>query len=144
MGVSAIPPERSLIIWHPLDTPPPGYVKANAPEVSRAAYAWAFAKYGTKYGAGDGVNTFILGPDLRGEFPRGWDDGRGVDPGRGLGTWQLDMFKEHSHEQDGYAVAGAGGVSVGVTSGQKQTGKMGGSETRPRNVAGLFCIAIAP
>lgn len=26
--------------------------------------------------------------DLRGEFIRGWDDGRGVDPGRGLGTAQ--------------------------------------------------------
>ncbi|EAN6189810.1 phage tail protein [Salmonella enterica] len=27
-------------------------------------------------------------PDLRGELIRGWDDGRGVDSGRGILTWQ--------------------------------------------------------
>lgn len=28
-------------------------------------------------------------PDLRGEFVRGWDHGRGVDPGRTLRSWQM-------------------------------------------------------
>lgn len=146
MGVSAIPPERPLIIWHPLDTPPPGYVKANGAEVSRTAYAWAFEKFGTKYGAGDGVNTFRLGPDLRGEFQRGWDDGRGVDPGRVNGSWQADELRMHSHQLRGLLGAAGGAAymmhsSYGV---QEVTEKTGGAETRPRNVAGLFCVAIAP
>ncbi|WP_350307530.1 phage tail protein [Photorhabdus viridis] len=32
-------------------------------------------------------------PDLRGEFIRGWDDSRGVDPGRVCGTWQGDAIR---------------------------------------------------
>ncbi|WP_374335603.1 tail fiber protein [Leeia sp.] len=39
------------------------------------------------FGLGDGTTTFNL-PDLRGEFMRGWDDGRGLDAGRSLGTMQ--------------------------------------------------------
>ncbi|WP_231679148.1 phage tail protein, partial [Ralstonia pseudosolanacearum] len=50
-------------------------------------YAALYAEIGTTFGAGDGAATFNL-PDLRGEFLRGWDDGRGVDSGRGIGTWQ--------------------------------------------------------
>lgn len=33
-------------------------------------------------------------PDTRGEFVRGWDHGRGVDAGRGLGTWQDQAMPE--------------------------------------------------
>ncbi|WP_231654898.1 phage tail protein [Ralstonia solanacearum] len=32
--------------------------------------------------------TTFAAYDVRGEFPRGWDDGRGADSGRGFGTWQ--------------------------------------------------------
>jgi phage-related tail fiber protein len=46
-----------------------------------------FAAIGVEFGFGDGVNTFNL-PDLRGEFIRGWDKGRGVDAGRTFGSWQ--------------------------------------------------------
>jgi microcystin-dependent protein len=45
---------------------------------------------GTTYGVGNGSTTFNL-PDLRGEFIRGWDDGRGVDTtggARAFGTYQ--------------------------------------------------------
>ncbi|MGR3485480.1 MAG: tail fiber protein, partial [Paracoccaceae bacterium] len=54
---------------------------------SRAADAALYAAIGTTYGAGDGSTTFDL-PDLRGEFLRGLDGGRGVDPGRTLGSAQ--------------------------------------------------------
>ncbi|HEY6034731.1 MAG TPA: phage tail protein, partial [Kofleriaceae bacterium] len=37
-----------------------------------------FNEIGTRYG-GDGVTTFKI-PDWRGQFPRGWDHGRGLDP----------------------------------------------------------------
>ena len=66
-------------------TAPAGWLKANGAAVSRTAYAALFAAIGTTYGAGDGRSTFNL-PDLRGEFIRGWDDGRGIDRGRALGS----------------------------------------------------------
>ena len=42
-------------------------------------------------------------PDLRGEFIRGWDDGRGVDAGRALLSLQDDSFEAHRHESFFYA-----------------------------------------
>lgn len=75
---------------------PTGWLKANGAAVSRTAYAALFAAIGTTYGAGDGRSTFNL-PDLRGEFLRGWDDGRGVDPGRGFGFGQADAMRQHYH-----------------------------------------------
>lgn len=66
---------------------PTGWLKCNGAQVSRTAYADLFSVIGTTFGAGDGSTTFSL-PDLRGEFLRGWDDGRGADSGRGFGSWQ--------------------------------------------------------
>ena len=74
------------------NTAPDGWLKANGAAVSRATYSALFAAIGTTYGAGDGSTTFNL-PDMRGEFPRGWDDGRGVDSGRSFGTAQLDQMQ---------------------------------------------------
>lgn len=86
-------------------------------------------------------------PDLRGEFVRGWDDGRGVDSGRGLGTWQIDEFKSHNHihwksntppnPQPRVRTAEYTGRYGGSPS---YTTSTGGDETRPRNVALLYCI----
>lgn len=69
------------------NTAPTGWLKANGAAVSRTTYAALFAALGTTFGVGDGSTTFNL-PDLRGEFPRGWDDGRGADSGRAIGTAQ--------------------------------------------------------
>lgn len=66
---------------------PIGWLKANGALVSRTAYAVLFAAIGTTYGAGDGSTTFAL-PDLRGQFLRVFDDGRGVDAGRVFGSTQ--------------------------------------------------------
>jgi len=77
-------------------TAPVGWLKANGAAVSRTAYPDLFATIGTTWGAGDGFNTFNL-PDLRGEFIRGWDDGRGVDSGRVIGTRQDQSIQSHSH-----------------------------------------------
>jgi microcystin-dependent protein len=77
-------------------TPPPGWFRANGAAVSRTVYAALFAKIGTTYGAGDGVSTFNL-PDPRGKFIRVFDDGRGIDVGRVLGSSQADEIRSHSH-----------------------------------------------
>jgi phage-related tail fiber protein len=95
-------------------------------------------------------------PDLRGEFIRGWDNGRGVDTGRALGSTQDDAFQGHYHESDGYTnttgsatvpFSGAGGVpnaidryaQTPVTDGTNGTPRTS-SETRPRNVSLMYCI----
>ena len=57
---------------------PDGYLLCNGGTISRSIYSDLFASIGTTYGAGDGSTTFAL-PDLRGEFLRGLDSGRGVD-----------------------------------------------------------------
>lgn len=75
---------------------PEGWLKADGSVVSRTQYAKLFAAVGTMFGTGDGSTTFNL-PDLRGEFVRGFDDGRGVDSGRVLGSLQKDEFKTHKH-----------------------------------------------
>lgn len=68
-------------------TAPAGWLKANGSAVSRTAYADLFATIGTMFGSGDGFNTFNL-PDLRGEYLRALDDGRGIDNGRSIGSFQ--------------------------------------------------------
>lgn len=75
---------------------PTGWLKANGAAVSRTAYAALFTALGTTYGAGDGFNTFGL-PDLRGEFLRALDDGRGIDANRVLGSAQTGQNAAHTH-----------------------------------------------
>ena len=78
-------------------TVPTGWLKCNGALLSRTTYAALFAVIGTTYGAGDGSTTFAL-PDLRGEFVRGFDDARGVDSGRALGSKQGDAIRNLSGE----------------------------------------------
>lgn len=93
------------IIYRAVNSVPEGFLKANGAAVSRVAYSALFAAIGTSFGAGDGNTTFNL-PDLRGEFIRGWDDGRGVDAARTLGSAQADAFRNHTH--------GASSASAGL------------------------------
>lgn len=139
------------------NTPPAGWLKANGAAVSRTTYAALFAVIGTVFGAGDGATTFNL-PDLRGEFVRGWDDGRGVDATRTFASTQTGAVETHYHSTDGtngsnqHAVyygsdgnfdygrsASVSGADADYKAGAR-TGSYGSTETRPRNVALLACI----
>jgi microcystin-dependent protein len=120
----------------------PGWRSANGQALSRTTFAALFAVIGTTYGAGDGSTTFNV-PDLRGEFLRGWDNGRGVDSGRVIGTLQPDMLKAHVHnigttavDENGPLVANASAP----TSTTASTESTGGTETRPRNIAVHYLI----
>jgi len=84
------------VIYTARSTAPTGYIKANGAAISRTTFATLFAAIGTTYGAGDGATTFNV-PDLRGEFIRSLDDGRGIDSGRGLGTAQSSANLAHQH-----------------------------------------------
>jgi microcystin-dependent protein len=75
---------------------PSGWLVCDGSAVARADYADLFSAIGTGYGAGDGSTTFNL-PDLRGEFLRGLDSGRGVDADRALGSAQGEAYKSHTH-----------------------------------------------
>ncbi len=85
-----------IIAYCPTSTPPASWIKANGAAISRTAYAALFAAIGTSFGAGDGSTTFNV-PDLRGEFIRGWDDGRTLDSGRTIGTVQASANLSHNH-----------------------------------------------
>ncbi|CAQ84379.1 MULTISPECIES: phage tail protein [Photorhabdus] len=74
-------PVGSPIPW-PLSHPPFGYVTCNGSAFSRSQYP----KLAEAYPSG-------RLPDLRGEFIRGWDDGRGIDSGRALLTNQSDAIR---------------------------------------------------
>lgn len=86
-----------------METAPPGWLKRNGADVSRITYAKLFAAIGTRYGAGDGSTTFNVG-DSRGLFLRGLDDGRGLDPGRTLGSLQQSQNLAHDHVASAAAV----------------------------------------
>lgn len=145
---------------------PDGWLICDGAEISRVDYARLFARIGTVYGAGDGSTTFNL-PDLRGEFIRGFDDGRGVDAGRAFGSAQTDQLQSHKHDDAGHThaytqnVPGWGasfqdGATDGSTIGNTGSGSANlgdptdsgtgagtprhGTETRPRNLALNYCI----
>ena len=80
-------------------TIPSGYLECNGQTVNRTTYAALFAVIGTQYGAGNGSTTFEV-PDLRGEFIRGFDNGKGTDSGRSIGTAQAAAFGQHQHSVD--------------------------------------------
>jgi phage-related tail fiber protein len=126
-------------------TVPTGYLKCNGDTVPNgsgtiqgvtADFSALYASLGSTYGSAGKL------PDLRGEFIRGFDDGRGIDTGRTMGSNQVDSFKTHRHLVPNLTqyipnrtgVTGPhskndGGINVEYTDYQ------GGTETRPRNVA---------
>lgn len=66
---------------------PSGWLLCNGAAVSRSTYSALFGVASTTWGGGDGNTTFNV-PDMRGEFPRGFDAGRGVDSGRSFASAQ--------------------------------------------------------
>lgn len=124
-------------------SPPSGWLKANGAAVSRTTYASLFSVIGTTFGVGDGSTTFNL-PDLRGEFLRGWDDGRGVDSGRVFGSFQeASGIATNPLSNGANAFANTDGTYGGVTTFTQSSSSSGGdtfNRTRPRNIALLQCI----
>jgi len=131
-------------------TVPTNWLECNGAAISRTTYAALFAAIGVLWGVGDGSTTFNL-PDMRGEFLRGWDNGRGVDSGRAFASSQTDDIKAHTHTLDNLIKAtttiNAGGGSEHNTNdatdaAQRITisGSTGGTETRPKNIAMMYII----
>lgn len=126
-----------------LSAPPIGWLRENGAAVSRTTYSALFAVIGTTYGAGDGSTTFNL-PDSRSLFSRAADDGKGIDTGRLVGSSQAQSIQSHLHSILNKATnfifsAPTGGNAPGLQA-TGATELTGGTETRPANIAKLYCI----
>ena len=143
IGNGSVPP--GAVMHFAMNSVPTGWLRANGAAVSRTTFAALFNAIGTTYGAGDGSTTFNL-PDLRGEFLRGWDDGRGVDSGRAFGSAQAGEIQSHTHVVQNVSTSSADVSFVNMAhvnamgNGSRTSNATGGTETRPRNVALLACI----
>ncbi|EAA5621877.1 tail fiber protein [Salmonella enterica] len=102
LGEGSALPVGVPVPW-PLPNPPEGWLKYNGAPFDKNR----FPKLGTVYPAG------IL-PDLRGEFIRGWDDGRGIDNSRALLSFQAaTSFTQYAGNYDvgsGHAIGNHDGV----------------------------------
>ncbi|MBP5945099.1 MULTISPECIES: phage tail protein [unclassified Pseudomonas] len=146
------------IVAFPVDAPPPGFLELDNSVKSSATYPDLSAYLGGKFNKGDeGVGNFRL-PETRGEFLRGWDHGRGVDSNRAVGSYQIDTLQNITGVFDGYLdITSASGAFEksnlntapnpvsqknayhAVTFDASKVARTS-SETRPRNIAVVWCI----
>lgn len=141
-------------IWWPQATPPAGWLEAAGQ--STAGFPNLIAIYGATL------------PDMRGEFTRGWDHGRGLDPNApALLQAVADQFATHTHvntltdpghshtiNQATNSVSGSGdtvwdptvggapfgGTASNTTSITITNAATGGTETAPKYMAWMFII----
>ncbi|QTA16330.1 tail fiber protein [Escherichia albertii] len=148
MGEGSALPVGVIVPW-PSATPPEGWLKCNGAVFSAVEYPKLAKAYPT--------NKL---PDLRGEFIRGWDDGRGIDAGRALLSIQRDEVRKlelkywgpasNSSPSKTFAISDSAGGGL-YTDGISQSGGgvfnafkiPGGSETRPRNIAFNYIVRAA-
>lgn len=143
-----VPP--GAVLPFAMNAVPSGWLQANGAAVSRTTYAALFAAIGTIYGAGDGSTTFAL-PDLRGYFVRGHGTNADGTASGIFGDKQADAIVSHTHSysapsalvSDQHVGPGnfnvIGHVSITASNtGNTSTGVS--AETRPKNIAMLYCI----
>lgn len=145
---SVIPVGSGVTVYHN-DVPDIGWLKCNGAVLLRSTYPRLFAKIGTIHNIGGESSTQFRLPDMRGEFPRGWDDSRGIDAGRVLGSAQGFQVEAHSHVAPTAVSPSDTGTTWEVPAarynqydyaGGAPTQATGGNETRPRNKAVNFWI----
>ncbi|HGG1706955.1 TPA: phage tail protein [Escherichia coli] len=158
LGEGSALPVGVPVPW-PSATPPTGWLKCNGAPFSAEEYPELAKVYPT--------NEL---PDLRGEFIRGWDDGRGIDAGRGILSTQGDAIRNitgvlrgGSYKADTISDGDTGAFSVqsqGSRTGLYDSASTNGysyiehkfeassvvptaSENRPRNIAFNYIVRAA-
>ncbi|HAW7982264.1 TPA: integrase [Escherichia coli] len=136
LGEGSALPVGVPVPW-PSVTPPTGWLKCNSAAFSAEEYPELAKVYPT--------NKL---PDLRGEFIRGWDDGRGIDSGRTLLSAQDGSIEAHGHDYNGVIYTSSGPSWANTTDAGHRaysgfTSSYGGSETRPRNIAFNYIVRAA-
>ncbi|HGO4471570.1 TPA: phage tail protein, partial [Klebsiella pneumoniae] len=121
-------------------TPPTGWLKCNGAAFSSEMYPRLARAYPT--------NKL---PDLRGEFIRGWDDGRGIDAGRTLLSGQdgtsfshyggnFDIGSGHSINNYDQIVSNQPGFSRFSFAGPSRGDGVNYVTIRPRNIAFNYIV----
>jgi microcystin-dependent protein len=144
-------------VWHN-GVPPAGWLKCNGAVLSRASYQRLFAVIGTAHNTGGETSLQFRLPDARGEFLRGFDDGRGVDVGRAFGSKQRGTLVTYDDpltlptvdtirttianaSADQVAQAEYPGTSLSYLTGPTSTpGLSSAGATRPRNITVNYWI----
>jgi microcystin-dependent protein len=85
------------INWFADSVAPTGYLECNGDVFQQSLYPDLYAIIGKKFNIGGEATTSFRLPDLRGEFIRGWDHGKGVDTGRIFGSWQKGSIVGHDN-----------------------------------------------
>ena len=149
LGEGSALPVGVPVPW-PSATPPTGWLKCNGAAFSAEEYPELAKAYPT--------NKL---PDLRGEFIRGWDDGRGVDSRRAVlstqeptvGTFYVELAiisgtLSGSGAKFTYSV-GIGSTSSNITVSNGNDQSVSGTvavnpvDTRPRNIAFNYIVRAA-
>lgn len=156
LGEGSALPVGVPVPW-PSATPPTGWLKCNGAAFSAEEYPELAKVYPT--------NKL---PDLRGEFIRGWDDGRNVDSGRALLSQQSDAMQKISgtvtDNSMGASASGSGAITItgeaGITYYASATASSSyiyyktigidsslvartANENRPRNIAFNYIVRAA-
>ncbi|EJL0337130.1 phage tail protein [Escherichia coli] len=154
LGEGSALPVGIPVPW-PASTAPTGWLKCNGASFSAAQYPKLALVYPS-----------LLLPDLRGEFIRGWDDGRSVDNGRALLSAQSDAqqlvtgstggrflkIAGGSSESGALSVSNTGALSSGVVGTNSDTFSISfdnsrvartAAENRPRNIAFNYIVRAA-
>ena len=132
-------------------TAPAGWVPADNRELAKTGtYATLFAAIGSLYGetngsGGAGTSHFRV-PDLRGYFVRGAGTNGDLTASGSFGAKQTDELKSHTHVYGRNLNGTYNGVNQDLSAGSRgsntnvTTEATGGTETRPKNIAMLYCI----
>lgn len=139
-------------------SPPSNYVELDGATIVGGAttYPAVASRYTWMVSTGD-----LILPDMRGRFPRGWANGSTHDPDRASrtaragdgqtgdypGTYQSDELKSHKHNLrrasgSGNDYPGWTGNTYGANS-SNPIEATGGNETRPTNMAVMFCMRMS-
>ena len=149
LGEGSALPVGAPVPW-PSETPPTGWLKCNGAAFSAEEYPELAKAYPT--------NKL---PDLRGEFIRGWDDGRGVDSRRAVlstqeptvGTFYVELAIISGTLSGSGAKftdsVGIGSTSSNITVSNGNDQSVSGTvavnpvDTRPRNIAFNYIVRAA-
>jgi microcystin-dependent protein len=143
VGVLFVP--AGAVMPFAMNSAPTGWLAASGTAVSRTTYATLFAAISTTYGVGDGSTTFNL-PDLRGYFVRGSGTNSDATESGTFGAKQADAFEAHTHLLTLNQNSTSNGTTTaessfnGPATGNATTSSTGDTETRPKNIAMLYCI----
>lgn len=158
---AGMPVPIGMMAPFPVNRQPSGWAVVMGQTLQRTVYPQAVA-----FLTGDDTTPSFTLPDLRGEFVRGADLGRGVDSGRVIGSPQGDAIRNiagvvggtfyltndaQTHPTDPFAAFATPSTQIlGSNNGAARCVNFDASrvvptanENRPRNVALVWCIKLA-